>query len=247
MTKSTQFTRSLIVIFFLFIGNISCIIVAGGSANGNDILEVEVLLGELGTKKLPNLPMKINGSSMVFHNKTILLCGGSDSHCLKLNNKKKCLQLKNGNWDDHSILNEERVYHSTVATKTATFIFGGLNSRNTYEYLPKDATEWLMGKTEIPGGFAEGCAIVVKSEQEIWLVSGDTTGKRILSFNVNDHTFQEIPSQLNVERNEPKCAFIPNTNKVVITGGGGDLIPDDNSTEILDTEDGSVTNELQKV
>ena len=44
-----------------------------------------------------------------------------------------------------------------------------------------------------------------------------------------------------MERNEPKCAFIPNTNKVVITGGGGNLIPDDNSTEILDTVDGSIT------
>ena len=204
----------------------------------SDVLEVEVLMGELGTKKLPNLPMQINGSSMVLHNRTILLCGGSDSHCLELNNMKKCLQLKIGSWEEHSTLNKERVYHSTVTTKTAIFIFGGLNSRNTYEYLPTDATTWLMGKTEIPGGFAAGCAIAVKSEQEIWLIGGVATGKRILGFNVKDHTFQILPSQLMLRRANQRCGFIPNTNKIMITGGDDG---DDNSTEILDTEDGTVT------
>ena len=121
----------------------------------SDVLEVEVLLGELGIKKLPNLPMHIDGSSMVLHNNTILLCGGSVtvsdrvsvSQCRKLNNTKKSLQLKNGTWEKHSTLNEERVSHSTVTTKTATFIFGGIYSRTTYEYLPTDSTTWLMGKT----------------------------------------------------------------------------------------------------
>merc|ERR1711902_86147 len=89
----------------------------------------------------------------------------------------------------------------------------------SYEYLPKDSTTWLMGKTNIPGGFEGGCAIAVKSDQEIWLIGGVNTKKRILSFDVNEHTFQELPSQLNVGRNGHSCAFIPNTNKVMITGG----------------------------
>ena len=56
-----------------------------------------------------------------------------------------------------------------VTTQEATFIFGGGYSRTTYEYLPKDSIQWLMGKTEISGrGFSSGCAIVVKSGQEIW-------------------------------------------------------------------------------
>ena len=64
--------------------------------------------------------------------------------------------------------------------------------------------------------------------------------KRILRFNVKEHTFQELPSQLNVGRSGHRCAFIPNTNKVMITGGydAGCWL---DSTEILDTEDGSVT------
>ena len=71
-----------------FTEKISCIIVAGGRRmkffQWSSVLEVEVLMGELGTKKLPKLPMQINSSSMVLHNRNILLCGGSDSHCLEL-------------------------------------------------------------------------------------------------------------------------------------------------------------------
>ena len=107
-----------------------------------------------------------------------------------------------------------------------------------------------MGKTEIPEGFDTGCAIAVKSEKEIWLIGGCGTNDRILSFNVSDQTFQELNSQLNVSRSGHRCAFIPNTKKIMITGGEGfDPYGNDgfgslvslNSTEIIDTEDGSIT------
>ena len=193
---------------------------------------VEVFTGDLGTKQLPNLPEEIYDSSMVLHNGTILLCGG-------INNEQKCLQLDHGTWKEHSTLNEKRINHSAITTQTAIFLFGGTYSRTTYEYLPTDSTTWLMGKTEIPGSFWAGCAISVKSDQEIWLIGGFLTAKRILSFNVKDHTFQELPSQLNMERWGHRCAFIPNTNKVMITGGYNNGPSD--SVEILDTEDGSLT------
>ena len=167
---------------------------------------------------------------MVAHNGTILLCGGE-------NNSNKCLQLDHGTWKEHSTLNEKRVWHSAVTTQEATFIFGGGYSDKTYEYLPKDSTKWLMGRTEIPGGFRSGCAVAVKSEQEIWLIGGWENERRILTFNINDHTFQVLTSQLSVRRRGHRCAFIPNTNKIMITGGYDML----DSAEILDTEDGSVT------
>ena len=122
----------------LFLGRISGIIVAGGIGSS-----VDFLTGDLRIKQLPNLPKNIDGSSMVAHNGTIILCGGK-------NNEKQCLQMDHGTWKDHSTLNEARVWHSAVTTQTATFIFGGTYSRTTYEYLPKDSTKWLMGKTEIP-------------------------------------------------------------------------------------------------
>ena len=162
---------------------------------------------------------------MVLHDDTILMIGG-------VGNFKNCLQLDRGTWKDHSTLTGERLDHSAVATQTATFVFGGMQSPFTYEYLPKGSNTWLMGKTEIPGGF-RGCAIAVKSGKKILLID---IKKRILCFDVNDHTFQELPTELNVKRYHHRCAYIPNTNKIMITGS----IWDD-STEILDTEDESVT------
>ena len=245
---------------FSFLEKISCLIVSGGRTRTEHFTSnVEVIFGDLGTKQLPNLPKEIIGSSMVLHDGALLLCGGR-------NNWQKCLQLNHGIWTEHSTLNEERFRHSAVTTQTATFIFGGVDSDSseTYEYLPKGSTTWLMGKTEIPGyGFMGGCAIAVKSDQEIWLIGGYRTEKRILSFNVNDHTFKQLTFQLNVERSGHRCAFIPNTKKVMITCSVGDdydfyddyddddydddddddddVYPGLNSTLILDIEDGSVT------
>ena len=209
----------------------SCTIVFGGGGSTT----VEVLTRDIGTKQLPNLPDEIEGSSVVMHNGIMLLCGG-------FYNFQKCLQLDQEIWKEHSTLNTIRVNHSAVTTQTATFLFGGDDSRTTYEYLPKNSITWLKGKTEIPGGFEKGCAIAVKSDKEIWLIGGLGTGKRILSFIVKDHTFQELPSQLNVERVGLRCAFIPNTNKVMIIGGVKEDLSNDFSglAEILDTEDGCI-------
>ena len=99
--------------------------------------------------------------------------------------------------------------------------------------------EWIMGKIEIPGGFEDGCAVAIKSDQEIWLIGSFRTGKRILSFDVESHNFKVLPFQLNVGWRSHRCAFIPNTNKIMVTGGGNDDFL--YSTEILDPEDGSVT------
>ena len=213
------------------LGRITGIIVAGGYACS----VVDFLTGDLGSISLPNLPKGLHNSSMVAHNGTILLCGGLD-------NLDKCLQFDYGTWKKHSSLNKKRARHSAVTTKTATFVFGGdkYHSDNTYEYLVEDSTKWLIGKTKIPGGFDYGCAIAVKSDQEIWLIGGTGTEKRILSFNINDHTFKVMPFQLNLARQGHSCAFIPNTNKIMVTGGHGNTGYLD-SAEILDTEDGSVS------
>ena len=71
------------------------------------------------------------------------------------------------------------------------------------------------------------------------MIGGGDTEERIVSFHVESHTFQVLPFQMSVGRWGHRCAFIPNTNKIMITGGYCDGSLD--STEILDTEDGSVT------
>ena len=169
-----------------------------------------------------------------------------------LNSMGKCFELNRGTWKDHSTLNRIRVSHSAAVTQTATFLFGGtdfdgfgfdpaINSRSSYEYLPNNSNTWLMGKNEIPIGFNFGCAIASKCGNKIWLIGGGGTEKRIIGFNVQDHTFQEIPSQLNAERNLHRCAYIPNTNKIMITGGCNRTDGISDSAEIFDTDDGSIT------
>ena len=156
-------------------------------------------------------------------------------------NEQKCFQLNCDASKEPNVLHKKRVYHSAVTTPTATFIFGGMYSLKTYEYLPKNSTNWILGKNEIPRyGFLNGFAIASKSGQEIWLIAGDVSKQRIVCFNVKHHTFQELSAKLNVKRSGHKCAFIPNTKKIMITGGSvQNQILD--STEIFDTEDGSVT------
>ena len=197
----------------------------------------EILRGDLESKQLPNLPNE-NFRSMVHHNESILIFGQMG----EINNQSKCFQLDNGIWKNHSTLNKQRYGASAVATPVATFLFGGLFSRKTYEYLPNGSTTWLMGKIDIAdGGIFDGCAIAVKSGSEILLFGGSRTLQRIISFNVNDHTFQVMDTGLNVGRRGFSCAFIPNTNKVMITGGWDKEERMNTSTEIFDTENGSIT------
>ena len=222
-------------IIFIFLENTSCVVIAGGT---KDCTTVEVLVGDQGTMHHQNLPKSICLPSMIPQNGSISLLGGT-------RNLWKCLQLVSGTWKEHSVLNEQRFGHSAVTTQSATFVFGGLVSPKTYEYLPKDSNTWIKGKPEIPGdGFAFGSAIAVKSEQEIWLIGGglyyqNLTVDQIICFNVKDHSFQTLPYYLNIERRGHRCAFIPNTNKIMITGGRPARCLA--SAEILDVDNGSVT------
>ena len=59
---------------FLFLENISCILVAGAF----DSKIVEVLIEEFGTIRLPNLPFDVYSNPSIFvQNGTNLLCGGN--------------------------------------------------------------------------------------------------------------------------------------------------------------------------
>ena len=143
---------------------------------------------------VPNLPKIIHDSpSMFLHNETILLCGGE-------NNLKTCLKLQEGTWTEYNSLKEERTDAAVASATTATFIFGGLGSEDTYEYLEKNASEWKLGQTKIPGnGFYDGCSIAI-FQDEIWLIGGRFTKQRILSFSVNNQNFTVLPTKLKKER-----------------------------------------------
>ena len=212
---------------------VRCIIVAGGFPERS----VKIITGDLGNRQLPPLPTGISANSMILRDGEILLFGSTER------GYEECFKFKNdfSKLEEHSILTckyRDGPFSSAVTTEEATFVFGGFRDpgRTTYEYLPKDCTEWKKGRISIPGGFYAGCAIAIKSGQEILLIGGRDTKRRILKFNTNDHTFEELSAKLNGRRYGSRCAFIPGTNKVMITGGSFLR-----STEIFDPQDDSIT------
>ena len=210
-------------VYVFILERIQCLIVV--YARHYKSVEIEVVTGDLGIKQLP--PFFGQVESIFLHNGKLMVIGRSR---FKMDETIECHQLDNGTWKFHSSLNKPRIGHSAIATPTATFVFGGDLKGKTYEYLPKDSNTWLMGKTKIPrANFIIDCAIAAKSGQEVWLIQ---SFKKILSFNINDHTFHELPCQLSDI--DTKCAFIPNSNKIMITGSGS-------FSQIFDPEEKSVT------
>ena len=212
----------------------STILIAGGAADLNylPLASVEFISKNNSNNRLPNLPKSISASpSMFLHNETIMLCGGQK-------NFQTCLKLQEGTWTEYNSLKERRSLAAVVSTTTATFIFGGDESRDTYEYLEKNASKWKLGETKIPGVFRRGCSMAI-SQDEIWLIGGYKTEQRILPFNVNNQNFTELPTELKQARYGHRCGFIPGTRNIMITGGYTNEYSD--STEIIDVERRNVT------
>ena len=232
----------------------SVIVIAGGcDERERDTTSVEIIGQQDKYFKdipIPELPYHIKGYSLVMHDSQILLCGGVLEIFHFSRKSRQCLTLIDGRWSKHSTLNMVRFQASIVSTNVATFAFGGTknpfsfipndNYNDTYEYLPKNSATWKMGKTQIPTGFYCGFAINNNEDREIWLVGGKGTENRILSFDVQNHTFREMSFKLNVGRYVHKCAFIPGTNKIMVTGGRNNQ-NFFNSTEIIDIESETVT------
>ena len=187
-----------------FLGTKPCIIIAGDFLQRHyhsfddfrprrRLSFVEVLTGDLKTRKLkiktiPLLPDNIVLSSMVWHNGTILLCGGWPEEYYS----QKCFQWRKGSWKMHSTLNMDRRGHSVVKTQTAIFVFGDIShSWSTYEYLPKDSTTWVMGKTR--AFYRQGFVIAIESIEQIWFIGCSDNYNKILSFDYINHTFKELP------------------------------------------------------
>ena len=225
--------KSFIHIYIYLIGwstdllpNYDTILILGGQRT-LDPSSGEAIQFNGNKQQLPTLPQPIfSYPSMLLHNEMIMLCGGS-------NNMKTCLKPQEGTWTNYNSLKIERYNAAVASTNTATFIFGGWGSKDTYEYLEKNSSEWKLGKSKIPGGFSKGCSITI-SQDEIWLVGGRHTGKRILSFNVNYQTFTVLATKLKRGRTRHQCAIIPGTRHLLITGGF--FYDFNDSTDIIDVE-----------
>ena len=121
-----------------------------------------------------------------------------------------------------------------------TYIFGGNLSPKTFEYLPNNSSTWELAKIEIPGyGYSRGCAVYVKSKQEIWLIGGKyETDKRILVFEINTQTFRELSSTLWLGRYGHSGALIPGTSQKILITGGAYEMGMTRICEVIDIENG---------
>ena len=217
----------------------SMILIAGGHGpNGRSTL-AEVLTGGLNQTQLPNLPTGTTGQSMINHYGTIVHCGGD-------NTLQSCLELSNGSWVSHSMLNAERYFSGAASTNSGSFIFGGDNSDNTkrsFEYMTRWNTNWQTGNTNIPNGYDRGCVIQISGDL-LYLIGGRSSANsyenRILAFNTTSHVFTTLSTTLITGRYGHSCEFIPNTNKVMISGGYDGEFMD--VTEVLDVTTGSISN-----
>ena len=212
------------------------ILVVGGFDgwdNNARLSTVEVLSDkESNQLPLPSLPTGIDGPSILNHDSSILVCGG-------WGNENSCLQLTADSWNHHSSLTVPRSRSCGVSTNSASFLFGGYESnfgKDTYEYMDHGSNVWKVGNTNIPGGLDEGCAVAI-SQEEVWLIGGRNTERRIISFNTISHTFQELSAKLIQGRYAHACARIPGTKKILVTGGWAL-----DSTEIIDITTQSITN-----
>ena len=213
--------------------------VAGGKEGDYDspLSTVEVLSNEnekTYNERKTRLHNGIWASSLFLDGDNLLLCGGD-------RNRKRCLMLYNDYWNLHSTLSQERRYASAVTTADGTFIFGGYDSEETFEFLPKNSKVWEEGRTKIPDGFKSGCAVEVPEKQEILLIGGDDTYTRILKFDIETQGFEEMDVSLLKERDIHTCARLPDTNLIVISGGSDYYGNRHDTSEILNLQDNTIT------
>ena len=202
----------------------------------NFFTSVEVKSGNARTKKFANdsrnTSLILSRCQMLNHNGSIYLFNGQE-----------CLTLEQGSWKHHSTSNAMNAL--VVSTDIGIFMFHLFHYINgfSYEYLLNGQRTWNYPDVNdsMPGSFRQGSAIYVKSKQEIWLIGGQETERRILTFDIKSFTFEELPLKLNIGRFGHRCEIIPGTSKIMITGGQTFDLVTQCSTEILDPETLSIT------
>ena len=189
----------------------TALIVGGYDDNSLKTTEIISQGHTCSSNSLPSLSTGISWRPSLVHTseEETLLCGG-------YGNEQKCLELKDNQWQEHSSLKNERIHASAVSTPGGIFIFGGNDSRTTWEWLPKGTNQWQSGNSSIPGGFWRGCAVKINN-YEILLIGGWRAWRRVLKFDITTEQFTSLGDVLNHGRSSHSC--IRFKDDVIITGG----------------------------
>ena len=209
------------------------LVVGGYGASFFKTTEIVPKSSSCSSSPIPHLPYKIDDQPSLIQTQIdeILLCGG-------FRNEKKCLELKNNTWQEHSSLKYKRTFASAVSMPGGVYVFGGDGEGyKTWEWMESGKKGWQSGKTSIPGGFDRGCAVKI-NENEIVLIGSPGHEKRVLKFNTLTQDFENLGEEiLRQERWGHACTRVQ--DEIIITGGWYS-----SSTEIININNLTTTTTL---
>ena len=237
---------------FISVKKNSIVVVGGIGAQHNELSSIEVISSDQTTRtkiEIPRFPKQIHKCHLFIQDGVLMAAGGfnwSGSF------NESCYQLKNGIWKINTKLKTKGYCtpDNLVITSKAIYTFGADKYSKIVRYLPTNSKNWRVEKnSKIPGYFVFGCAVEVKSKGEIWLIGGcGERGKIILSFDLQNHTFKELPMKLLTGRSSHKCIVtkIGDSEVILVTGGVSEgkeshKHVQQNSVEIINITEGSVT------
>ena len=179
---------------------------------------------------LPPLSYESTGHfmAMTSDTKNVLVCGGE----AKRGHSNMCFQLdlQNNRWTWHSNMTHPRNQAVVVAMDSGIYVFGGMRSETTSNFLPMEGKSWI-GSIPIPGGVYSACGLRI-SDREIMLIGGGSNNsKRIITLNTGTYEWQwrNFSKELEVGRSAHSCVLIG--DKIMVIGGS-----DTHGHSISDTE-----------
>ena len=234
---------------FISVKKNSIVVVGGIGAQHNELSSIEVISSDQTTRtkiEIPRFPKQIHKCHLFIQDGVLMAAGGfnwSGSF------NESCYQLKNGIWKINTKLKTKGYCtpDNLVITSKAIYTFGADKYSKIVRYLPTNSKNWRVEKnSKIPGYFVFGCAVEVKSKGEIWLIGGcGERGKIILSFDLQNHTFKELPMKLITGRSSHKCILtkIGDSEVILVTGGISEEVRGRQlkSVEIVNITEGTVT------
>ena len=198
--------------------------ITSGGIDTNVIKTLEVI-GDP-EENLPRLPEANYAHAMIITNNNELMTLGGN-----YGDKKQCYKLVNGKWQKQNPLTQPRKYAVGITMADGIYVFGGLDSPLTSDFLPNGQSEWQAGPAVLEPGIDQRHGVAI-SPTELLLVGGATSLNKILKYKIGSRTSTEFGSLLEGRLNH-RCFF--HRGKVVVVGGYLAL----NSTEIINISDGT--------
>ena len=183
--------------------------VGGTDAGGYDLETAEIIPNKCNILSLPKGITRQPSLILTSGDKNILLCGG-------FHNYQECFELKEKKWVHHSYLEKERSYAKAITMAIGTFIFGGEEDPNSWEWLPSGSSTWVLGGNIPDPGFRDGCGVPISSS-EILLIGGRNSKQRILRFNVETNEWTEMDEKIQPGRFWHSCIIFE--NNIIVSGG----------------------------